>query len=132
MPFKPSRCVCLQVPDPHRAASFYRDRLGLQEAAPQELVAADREGEVADRERATPFDAPGVELVAGPWRLFLDRGPALGPILEFLVPDVEAARQELVAAGCEVVRWEGRGGCCYLRDPFGLVFNLFEDPGAFA
>jgi len=25
-----------------------------------------------------------------------------------------------------VVKWEGKGNDCYMRDPFGLVFNLWE------
>lgn len=72
-----------------------------------------------------------VELKAEQNRLFLDQGPLLGPIMDFLVPDVEAAKEELLKAGCQIVRWEGKGGCCYLRDPFGFVFNLYEKPEAF-
>jgi hypothetical protein len=47
--------------------------------------------------------------------------------MEFLVPDVEVAKEELLQLGCEVVRWEGAGGPCYLRDPFGFMFNLYEE-----
>ena len=39
--------------------------------------------------------------------------------------------QELLEAGCQLIRWEGKGGCCYMQDPFGFMFNLFEEPGAF-
>jgi hypothetical protein len=40
------------------------------------------------------------------------------------VPDVAAARARLVAAGCTVVEEDPRVPRCYLRDPYGLVFNL--------
>ena len=44
-------------------------------------------------------------------------------VYEFLVPDLEEARRELEAKGCEVVVWKGRGGDCYMQDPFGNLFN---------
>ncbi len=47
------------------------------------------------------------------------------------MPDLEAARDQLVAKGCEVVSWEGKGEDCYIRDPFGFMFNLWEEPEAF-
>lgn len=72
-----------------------------------------------------------VELNASPVRLFADRRGSANVIFEFLVPDLEAARAELTANGCTVVRWEGKGGCCYLADPFGFLFNLYEEPAAF-
>ena len=43
-------------------------------------------------------------------------------------PRCEEACRELEARGCQVVVWEGKGGDCYMRDPFGLTFNLWEDP----
>ncbi len=54
-----------------------------------------------------------------------------GPIFEFLVPDLELAKQELLAAGCSAMRWDGLGNSCYMRDPFGFTFNVFEDKFAF-
>ncbi len=110
VPYRFSRCIALQVPDQEGALGFYRDVMGLEERG---------------------RDGGSVELRAGENRLFIDKGPPMGPIMEFLVPDLHAAREELLGAGCETVLWEGKGGCCYVRDPFGFVFNLFEDPGAF-
>jgi hypothetical protein len=55
----------------------------------------------------------------------------MGPILEFLVPDLDAAKEELLAKGCQVVVWEEKGGRCYLRDSFSFFLNLYEDPQAF-
>ena len=60
--------------------------------------------------------------------LFLDQAerPA-GPVLDFIVEDTEKARDLLVEKGCEVVKWDESGK--YLRDPFGLTFNLATSPG---
>lgn len=33
--------------------------------------------------------------------------------------------------GCQVVVWEGGGKPCYMRDPYGFVFNLWEAPEEF-
>lgn len=72
VPSKFSRCICLHVPDHSRAAEFYQKALGL---------------EVISREGTT------IELRAEPFRLFFDQGTLLGPITEFLVPDVETAKK---------------------------------------
>lgn len=106
-----SRSICLQLPERDKAVEFYARVMGLE-------VVAEEGG--------------SVELRAGQFRLFLDQGSHLGPIMEFLVPDLEKAKQELLAAGCQVLRWEGKGKPCYMRDPFGFVFNLWEEPGAFS
>jgi len=108
--FKFSRCVCLQVPDLDKAVAFYTRIMGFKISSEKENTA---------------------ELKAGPFRFFLDKGEFLGPIMEFLVPDVEAAKQELLEAGCRIVLWEGKGNRCYMKDPFGVVFNLYEEPEAF-
>jgi beta-lactam-binding protein with PASTA domain len=58
--------------------------------------------------------------------LFIERGPALGPVLEVSAGDVEAAKQRLMAQGCEIVKDEPKFPRCYVRDPMGLVYNLTE------
>lgn len=110
MPFKFSRCICLQTPDAEKAMRFYHEVMGL----PSVLR--------TDNQR---------ELTASHNRLFFDNGEPRGPILEFMVPDLDKAKEELLAAGCKVMRWEGKGGCCYIQDPFGFWFNLWEDPQEF-
>jgi hypothetical protein len=32
-----------------------------------------------------------------------------------------------VANGCKVLRWRGKGQDCYIQDPFGVIFNLWEE-----
>ena len=89
------------------ALSFYRDVLGLE-------VVVDGD--------------EGAELKAGCNRLFIDSGSQMGPILEIIVSDLDTARDMLVSKGCRVVVWEGKGARCYMRDPFGFLFNLYEEP----
>ena len=65
---------------------------------------------------------------AAPLRMFVIEDRELkGLIHELLVEDLETARDELVSAGCEVIRWRGKGQDCYIRDPFGVIYNLWED-----
>ena len=64
---------------------------------------------------------------AHPLNLFVIEDQEIsGPVMELFVPDLEAAREELVAHGCEIIRWRGKGQDCYVRDPFGVIFNLWE------
>ena len=50
-----------------------------------------------------------------------------GPVLELFVDDLEVARDELVANGCKVLRWRGKGQDCYIEDPFGVIYNIWEE-----
>ena len=56
--------------------------------------------------------------------LFIERGPAFGPVLEVKVTDVALARARLLANGCEVVKEEPSFPRCYVKDPFGLIHNI--------
>jgi catechol 2,3-dioxygenase-like lactoylglutathione lyase family enzyme len=65
-----------------------------------------------------------VGFETGALRLYVERGAPHGPVLDFLVGDVAAARDRLAAAGCTVIEEDPDLPRCYLRDPFGLTFNL--------
>jgi hypothetical protein len=97
--------ILLQAPNPKKAAAFYVDRLGF---------------EISD-ETAETISLHGPHI-----NLFIELGPALGPVLEVTVDSVEAARLRLVQSGCEVVKNEPEFPRCYIRDPFGLIYNLTE------
>jgi hypothetical protein len=56
--------------------------------------------------------------------LFIEAGPSLGPVLEVTVDNVVDAKQRLVGGGCEVVKDEPDFPRCYVKDPFGLIYNL--------
>ena len=110
MRYKLSGNLLVRTPRAREAADFYKSVMGLE---------VHEEGE-----NATGFLTNG---------LYLYFAEADGPriVYEFLVPDLEEARRELEAKGCKVVVWKGRGGDCYMEDPFGNLFNLWEDPEAF-
>ena len=56
--------------------------------------------------------------------LYVEKGAPHGPVFDYLVDDIAAAKQALVAAGCTVVEEDAALPRCYLRDPHGIVFNL--------
>jgi catechol 2,3-dioxygenase-like lactoylglutathione lyase family enzyme len=60
----------------------------------------------------------------GAFRLYVEEGPAHGPVFEMLVEDVPAAKAQMLAAGCTLVEEETVVPRCYVRDPFGLTFNI--------
>jgi predicted enzyme related to lactoylglutathione lyase len=71
------------------------------------------------------------DLDAHPLNLFIIEDDEIsGPVMELFVDDLEQARDELVAHGCKVLRWWGKGQDCYVQDPFGVVFHLWESAGA--
>lgn len=59
----------------------------------------------------------------GSFCLYVEKGPEHGPVFEYLVSDVQATKQRLVAAGCVVREEDPSVPRCYLRDPYGVVFN---------
>jgi len=66
----------------------------------------------------------------GAFCLYVEQGREHGPVFEFLVPDVEAAKRRLVDAGCLVVEEDAAIPRCYMRDPYGVVFNIGRAPAA--
>ena len=60
----------------------------------------------------------------GAFRLYVEAGQPHGPVFDFLVTDVAATKARLVAAGCILVDEDPSIPRCYLRDPFGVVFNV--------
>lgn len=95
--------ILLQAPDPPAAAAFYVERLGFQ---------------------ITGVDPSTISLHGAHINLFIEKGPALGPVLEVTVSDVAEARRRLVESGCQVVKDEPEFPRVYLQDPFGLIYNL--------
>ena len=51
-----------------------------------------------------------------------------GIILELFVDNLEKAKQCLIDNGCEIIKWKGKGKGkdCFIIDPFGIVFNIWE------
>ena len=95
--------ILLQAEDPQSAAAFYTTQLGF---------------EIGD-------SSPDLISLRGPHlNLFIERGPKLGPVLEVFVENVEAAKARLVKRGCVIIKDEPEYPRCYVRDPFGLIYNL--------
>ena len=68
------------------------------------------------------------DLEADPINLLvLEDDEFRGPVMELFVDDLEEARKVLEANGCKVLRWRGKGQDCYIQDPFGVIFNIWEE-----
>jgi len=65
-----------------------------------------------------------VGFETGSFCLYVEQGKEHGPVFEFLVPDVQAAKRKLIAAGCSVIEEDPGIPRCYIRDPYGMVFNV--------
>jgi predicted enzyme related to lactoylglutathione lyase len=99
--------ILIQSPDMHAAASFYVTQLGFT------ITGA----------------SPGMLSLEGPKiNLYIEQGPALGPVLEVTVDNVETAKARLLAAGCRIVKDEPEFPRCYVQDPQGLIYNLTARP----
>jgi catechol 2,3-dioxygenase-like lactoylglutathione lyase family enzyme len=99
------RDILIQAPDPKKAASFYVEHLGFE---------------------VTGEEPEMISLHGRNINLFIERGPALGPVLEVTVDSVEAARLRLAKLGCDVIKDEPDFPRCYVRDPYGLTYNLIS------
>jgi len=95
--------ILIQAQDPKSAALFYVKHLGF---------------EITD-EQPNMISIHGKHI-----NLFIERGPALGPVLEVTVGSVEEAKVQLVKDGCEIIKDEPDFPRCYVKDPYGLIYNL--------
>src|SRR6202030_1463438 len=95
--------ILIQAENPLKAADFYVKGLGF---------------EITDK-KPNMISLHGQNI-----NLFIERGPALGPVFEVTVKSVEEARRRLVKQGCKVVKDEPEFPRCYIKDPFGLIYNL--------
>jgi len=95
--------ILIQANDPQKAARFYIEHLGF---------------EVTD-------DNPKMIGLHGKHiNLFIEPGPPLGPVLEVTVDSVAEAKERLVKNGGVIVKDEPDFPRCYIKDPYGLIYNL--------
>ena len=95
--------ILIQAKNPKRAAKFYVEQLGF----------------------SVTGETPQMVSLHGPHiNLFIERGPRLGPVLEVTVKDLKEAKRRLVKEGCKIVKDEPKFPRCYVKDPFGLIYNL--------
>ena len=95
--------ILIQAEDPQQAAAWYVDHIGFE-------ITGDTPEMVS---------LHGAHII-----MFIERGPALGPVFEVSVGDVEEAKIRLVKNGCRIVKDEPEFPRCYVQDPFGLIYNL--------
>jgi len=101
--FRSSREVIIRTQAWAEAAHFYGSTLGL------------------------PVTYRGKSMLGfetGAFCLYVEKGAQHGPVFEFLVPDVQGAKLQLINAGCTVEEEDASHPRCYIRDPFGVVFNI--------
>jgi catechol 2,3-dioxygenase-like lactoylglutathione lyase family enzyme len=97
--------ILIQAEDPMKAADFYVKELGF---------------EITDR------NPKMVGLHGENINLFIEPGPALGPVLEVTVKSVKEAKARLQKKGCHVIKDQPEWPRCYIKDPNGLIYNLTE------
>lgn len=97
--------ILIQSKDPMKAANFYIKELGF---------------------RITDKTPNMISLHGKHINLFIERGPAMGPVLEVTVKSVQKAKARLIKKGCKIVKDEPAFPRCYVKDPNGLIYNLTE------
>jgi beta-lactam-binding protein with PASTA domain len=95
--------ILIQAKDPIKAAGFYVKELGFK---------------ITEK-------APNMISLHGKHiNLFIEKGPALGPVLEVTVKNVQKAKAKLTKKGCKIIKDEPEFPRCYIKDPNGLIYNL--------
>ncbi|HEV7923940.1 MAG TPA: VOC family protein [Verrucomicrobiae bacterium] len=101
--FKSSRDIIIRTKDWAKATKFYGSVLGLPVSHRSETL---------------------VGFETGAFCLYVEKGKKHGPVFEFLVPNVQAAKRKMIAAGCTVLEEDPSLPRCYIRDPYGVMFNI--------
>ncbi|MFY9801918.1 MAG: VOC family protein [Candidatus Acidiferrales bacterium] len=97
--------ILIQAKDPKKAARFYVKELGFT---------------------ITDNNSKMIGLHGKNINLFIEPGPALGPVLEVTVKNVAKTKANLKKKGCKVVKDEPDFPRVYIQDPYGLIYNLTE------
>ena len=95
--------VMLRTNDLQEAKRFYHGVLGFPV--------------VTESERVIGFDTGSIVL-------YFEPGDANGSVFEFEVDDLDRAKTMLLSNGCALVEEDPARPRCYLRDRFGLIFNI--------
>ena len=105
--FQSSRDVIIRTNAWDGAAKFYSSVLGLAVTHKSDSL---------------------IGFETGAFCLYIEKGETHGPVFEFNVRDVQTTKRDLVAAGCTVVEENPSIPRCYIRDPYGVVFNIGRAP----
>ena len=105
--FRSNSEVAVHVADLNKAAHFYGDVMGFKL--------------LSRTERQLEFDTGALRLYVN-----LDSQPLTTMVPSFDVADSEAAREYLQGIGCKPHAVRSQPGLYYVRDPFGLLFDVVE------
>jgi hypothetical protein len=97
--------ILIQAEDPLKAARFYVNELGFS---------------------ITDKTTNMISLHGKNINMFIEKGPALGPVFEVTVKNLKEAKVNLQKKGCTVIKDEPDFPRCYVKDPNGLIYNLTE------
>ena len=106
--FRASRDIIVRTENWSEALKFYGSVLGLAVTHKGETIV-------------------GFETCA--FCLYVEKGNEHGPVFDFLVPDIQAAKRQLVAVGCTIIEENPEVPRCYIRDPYGMIFNIEQSSG---
>lgn len=105
--FRSNSEIAVHVANLEKAEYFYGEVLGFRL--------------LAKTTRQLEFDTGKLRLYVN-----LDSRPLASFVPSFDVADREAAREYLEGAGCKPVHIATHPGLYYMRDPFGLLFDMVE------
>jgi catechol 2,3-dioxygenase-like lactoylglutathione lyase family enzyme len=113
--------VAVPVSDIDRAKAFYTDQVGFN---------ADHDHTVSDEIRFVQLTPPGSACSIALGKGIVDTAPGSARGLQLVVPDVEAARAELVERGVEVsdVQHFPWGSFVFFDDPDGNGWAVQQIP----
>ena len=97
--------VLIQAEDPMKAADFYVKQLGFK---------------ITEKKRNM------ISLHGKNINMFIEKGPALGPVFEVTVKNLKTAKSNLPKKGCKIVKDEPDFPRTYIKDPYGLIYNITE------
>ena len=107
MKFKMSHNIAIQTKSSPEAINFYSNILGFTPTLRKDDY---------------------VELDAEPLKMFIEEDNQVnGLIMELFVEDLDLAKEYLLKNGCKIIRWNGVKQDCFIEDPFGLRFNIWEE-----
>jgi catechol 2,3-dioxygenase-like lactoylglutathione lyase family enzyme len=114
--------VAVPVSDVDRATAFYTDQVGFH---------ADHDHRVSDEIRFVQLTPPGSACSIALGTGLVDSPPGSAQGLQLVVPDVHAARAELLERGVEVggVQEFPWGSFVFFRDPDGNGWSVQQLPG---
>jgi len=107
MKFQITNHIGVQVTDVEKAATFYREIMGMH-------ILMQRKNEA--------------EMICGDTVFHMEKSTGRKTFFDFKVDNLEEAKARLERAGCNLLETSCDQGKSYLvSDPFGLKFHMFQE-----